>query len=214
MITNVYIDGFNLYYRALRRSPQYKWLDLAKLSQALLPGHRINRIRYFTALVDQRPGDDPLQQHRQLLYLRALQTIPILSIHYGQFKTRNVWRRRARANPGLDDPVLVKNTEEKRTDVNLASYLLMDGYEGGYEQAVVIPNDSDLALPIEIVRDRLKRPVGVVNPNTSRAGLTPVELREAATFLRQIRPNTLRNSQFSDSLVDDTGVFFKPAVWS
>ena len=214
MITNVYIDGFNLYYRALRRSPQYKWLDLAKLSQALLPGHRINRIRYFTALVDQRPGDDPLQQHRQLLYLRALQTIPNLSIHYGQFKTRNVWRRRARANPGLDDPVLVKNTEEKRTDVNLASYLLMDGYEGGYEQAVVITNDSDLALPIEIVRDRLKRPVGVVNPNTSRAGLTPVELREAATFLRQIRPNTLRNSQFSDSLVDDTGVFFKPAVWS
>ena len=179
-----------------------------------MPGHRINRIRYFTALVDQRPGDDPLQQHRQLLYLRALQTIPNLSIHYGQFKTRNVWRRRARANPGLDDPVLVKNTEEKRTDVNLASYLLMDGYEGGYEQAVVISNDSDLALPIEIVRDRLKRPVGVVNPNTSRAGLTPVELREAATFLRQIRPNTLRNSQFSDSLVDDTGVFFKPAVWS
>ena len=214
MITNVYIDGFNLYYRALRRSPQYKWLDLARLSQALLPSHQINRIRYFTAIVDQRPGDDPLKQHRQLLYLRALQTIPNLTIHYGQFKTRNIWRRRARANPDLDDPVLVRNTEEKRTDVNLASYLLMDGYEGDYEQAVVVPNDSDLALPIEIVRDRLDHPVGVVNPNTSRTGLTPVELRESATFLRQIRPNALSNSQFSDTLVDDTGVFFKPAPWS
>ena len=214
MITNVYIDGFNLYYRALRRSPQYKWLDLAKLSQVLLPGHQINRIRYFTAIIDRRLGDDPLKQRRQLLYLRALETIPNLSIHYGQFKTRNVWRRRARPNQDLDDPVLVKNTEEKRTDVNLASYLLMDGYDGDYEQAVVVSNDSDLALPIEIVRERLSRPVGVVNPNTSRSERTPVELREAATFLRQLRPNALRNSRFTDSLVDGTGVFFKPVVWS
>ena len=214
MITNVYIDGFNLYYRALRRSPQYKWLDLAKLSQALLPHHHINRIRYFTAIVDQRPGDDPLQQHRQLLYIRALETIPNLSIHFGQFKTRNVWRRRAHPDPDLDDPVLVRNTEEKGTDVNLASYLLVDGYEGDYEQAVVVSNDSDLALPIEIVRDRLRRPIGVVNPNTSRARLMPVELRQAATFLRQIRPNALRDSQFLDSLVDETGTFYKPALWS
>ncbi len=108
----------------------------------------------------------------------------------------------------------MKNTEEKRTDVNLASYLLMDGYDGDFEQAVVVSNDSDLALPIEIVRDRLGCPVGVVNPNTSKAGLTPVELREAATFLRQIRSNSLKNSQFSESLADDTGVFFRPAVWS
>ena len=214
MITNVYIDGFNLYYRALRRSPQYKWLDLAKLSQILLPAHHIKRIRYFTALVDQRPGDDPLKQHRQLLYLRALQTIPNLTIHYGQFKTRRVWRRRARPNPDLDDPVLVSNTEEKGTDVNLASHLLADGYDGDYEQAVVVSNDSDLALPIELVRDKLHRPIGVVNPNTSRAALTPVELRQAATFLRQIRPNALRNSQFSGTLTDDTGIFFKPSLWS
>ena len=90
----------------------------------------------------------------------------------------------------------------------------MDGYDGDYEQAVVISNDSDLALPVELVRDRLRRPIGVVNPNTSRARLMPVELRQAATFLRQIRSNALRSSQFSDLLVDDTGIFFKPARWS
>ena len=56
MKTNVYIDGFNLYHRALQNTP-YKWLDLFKLSQALLPKHEINRIRYFTALVEQRPSD-------------------------------------------------------------------------------------------------------------------------------------------------------------
>jgi hypothetical protein len=33
---NVYIDGFNLYYGALKRTP-YKWLDLALLARTLLP---------------------------------------------------------------------------------------------------------------------------------------------------------------------------------
>ena len=31
MITNVYIDGFNLYYRALKDTP-FRWLDLRKLA--------------------------------------------------------------------------------------------------------------------------------------------------------------------------------------
>ncbi len=210
MITNVYVDGFNLYYRALRRFPQYRWLDLAKLSQALLPSHQINRIRYFTSIVDQRP-DDPLQQRRQAIYLRALQTIPKLEIHYGQFKTRNVWRPLAKPVSGFEGSVLVKNTEEKGTDVNLATYLIMDGYDGDYEQALVISNDSDLALPIRMARDRLKRPVGVVNPNVNlRRDSAPVELKEAATFLRQLRAAALKNSQFPDSLADGVGVFTKP----
>jgi len=34
--TIVYIDGFNLYYRALKATP-HKWLDLAALSKAVLP---------------------------------------------------------------------------------------------------------------------------------------------------------------------------------
>jgi len=28
--TYVYIDGFNLYYRLLKKAPQYRWLDIAK----------------------------------------------------------------------------------------------------------------------------------------------------------------------------------------
>jgi hypothetical protein len=35
-IVSPYIDGFNLYYDALNWTP-YKWLDLGKLAQALLP---------------------------------------------------------------------------------------------------------------------------------------------------------------------------------
>jgi hypothetical protein len=42
-IVNLYIDGFNLYYGALKRMP-YKWLDLGKLAQALLPSDTIQAL--------------------------------------------------------------------------------------------------------------------------------------------------------------------------
>ncbi len=52
-MTNIYVDGFNLYYGALKGTP-YKWLDLDMLSRLLVPGREIKRIRYFTAPVTGR----------------------------------------------------------------------------------------------------------------------------------------------------------------
>ena len=55
MATNVYIDGFNLYYGAITGTPN-KWLDLEALCHRLLPKDDIKRIWYFTARVSARPG--------------------------------------------------------------------------------------------------------------------------------------------------------------
>jgi len=41
MRTSVYIDGFNLYYRAIKGTA-FKWLDLKRLATLLLPAtHQI-----------------------------------------------------------------------------------------------------------------------------------------------------------------------------
>ena len=48
MITNVYVDGFNLYYGCLKGTP-HKWLDLEALCAVMMPTNDIKRIRYFTA---------------------------------------------------------------------------------------------------------------------------------------------------------------------
>jgi hypothetical protein len=109
--------------------------------------------------------------------------------------------------------VEVFDTEEKGTDVNLASYLLMDGAAGEYEQAVVISNDSDLATPIRMVRDWLHLPIGVVNPNIVQRSNTPKELADAATFVRRLRSNTLRVCQFPPELTDSRGTISKPPEW-
>jgi len=79
--TYVYIDGFNLYYGALRGTP-FRWLDLGKLCELLLPGNDVQAIKYFTALVKSTPS--ALQQPvRQQTYLRALRTIPRCSVTLG-----------------------------------------------------------------------------------------------------------------------------------
>jgi len=83
MRTYVYVDGFNLYYGALRGTP-YKWLNLPTLCTLLLPGYQVEKMKYFTAHIQARP-DDPDQPTRQQVYLRALSTLPNLEIILGHF---------------------------------------------------------------------------------------------------------------------------------
>lgn len=83
MKTIVYVDGFNLYYGSLRKT-RYRWLNLETLCHNLMPKDNIVRIRYFTSLIKSNPHD-PDQLRRQQIYLRALCTLPIVTIHYGSF---------------------------------------------------------------------------------------------------------------------------------
>ena len=210
MRTNVYVDGFNLYYRALRGTA-YKWLDLRKLAETLLPTATVNHICYFTARIDARP-DDPSQPQRQQVYLRALQTLPGFQAHFGTFRTRIKRRPLAVHRTGMPKHVDVINTEEKGSDVNLATRLLADGFNGVYEQALVISNDSDLASAIKCVRDDLRVRVGVASPD--RTNSIQRSLKEAATFVMTIRAHHLRDCQLPNTLQDASGMIRKPPRWT
>lgn len=204
MRTNVYVDGFNLYYRCLKNTP-YKWLDIRRLCQLILPNNSINRIRYFTALVDARPSD-PTQPQRQQTYLRALATTPNLSIHYGALLSSTIWAMLV--NPRAGEPAFVEvhKTEEKGSDVNIATYLLLDAFDDDYEVAIVVPNDSDLVEPLRVVHHRLGLTVGVLQPQKRPSK----ELQQAAAFHRPLRQGALAGSQFPDTLTDANGAITKP----
>jgi len=207
LITNVYIDGFNLYYRSLKGTP-FKWLDLAALCQKRLPRHQINRIRYFTARVVPRPSK-PQTAQRQQVYLRALETIPNLSIHYGHYLSHPV--RMPLANPPAAGPRFAEviKTEEKGSDVNLATYLLLDAFRSDFEQAVIVSNDSDLCTPIDVVRSQFNLPVGIMCPAQNPSGA----LCGVATFVLRIRKGLLGVSQFPATVHDAKGTITKPATW-
>ena len=204
MRVHVYIDGFNLYYGALRNSP-HKWLNVATLAQLLLPEDDIVELHNFTALVKSRV-DDPAQRQRQQLYLRALNTLGNLRIHYGHFVANPVQL------PLLENPTVrvnVLRTEEKGSDVNLATQLLLDGFYSRYETAVVISNDSDLVSPIRAVRDTLGIPVGILCPFAE----INQQMKRSCTFFKFIREGALAASQFPAALKDHRGDFFKPPAW-
>ena len=205
--TNIYVDGFNLYYGCVKGTP-YKWLNIAELCRLSLPSHyQIHRIRYFTALVKSRPSD-PSQDVRQQTFIRALQTLPDFSIHYGEFLQSEV--RMHLVHPPVKGPTtaLVVKTEEKGSDVNLATYLLMDAYERDFDVAVVISDDSDLAEPIRIVRSKLRHNVTILSPRGKSRTLSM-----AATKFWQISAANLAASQFPSTLTDANGVITKPATW-
>ena len=204
MKTNIYLDGFNFYYGVLKGTP-YRWLNVAALCQILLPGDQINRIKYFTALVGPRPGD-PFKRERPETYFRALRTIPNLTIILGRFLTHEVTMPLSPEGFGY---AKVLKTEEKGSDVDLATHLLMDGFRDDYELAVVVSNDSDLLLPVQVVTQELGKRVGLLNPQKRPSKV----LLPSATFLKQIRSGALAKCQFPATLTDSDGLFSKPATW-
>jgi uncharacterized LabA/DUF88 family protein len=216
--TYVYVDGFNLYYGALKGTP-YRWLDISALCGILLPRNDVRRIKSFTARVKARPSKPDTAAH-QHAYLRALDTIPEVEIYFGHYLSHVQRLPLAMPGGGLltvggkTQFVDVLREEEKGTDVALAAHLLHDAHRGMFDVAVVISNDSDLASAIELVTRDLKVPVGVVNPHAERAGSRQsVQLRQVASFLKSLRSSALRKSQFPPVIPDLAGEIRKPARW-
>jgi len=220
MRTIVYIDGFNLYYRMLKRRPATKWLNpKALVAQILQPQHVIQRINYYTARVSAR-AHDPDAPARQATYLNALSTVPEIRIHEGSFMTTEPWMPLAQppqAKPSgyawtMPPPITVKvmKSEEKGSDVNLGAHLVRDAFTNAFDVAIFLTNDSDLVEPIRIVTVEARKRVGLLVP----VKYPTQSLTAVASFHLHIRPGHLMHSQFpvQVQLADGT-VITKPASW-
>ena len=226
--TNLYVDGFNLYYGAAKHT-SFKWVNVVALAQTVLPnpGLTITRTRYFTALV-KADASDLQKRQRQETYIRALETLPNLSVHHGHY-LRSIVTMRLETPPPVRARVI--KMEEKGSDVNLATYMLVDAFRNDCDQLVVITNDSDLAEPVRIINKELGLPVVVLNPhaedtaarNSVRLGqrvkaAPSVALRKVARFTKDIRSggsnNHMAQSQFPQALLDSAGrTITKPTDW-
>jgi hypothetical protein len=190
--TIVYIDGFNLYYRALKGT-RHKWLDIEAMSRAALPSTCvIERVNYYTAHISGRV--DPDAPRRQHAYLRAIATLSTVAIHYGNFLVSQKWaglvqppefRPVTTLSPGAAPQVAyVWKTEEKGSDVNLGVHLVRDGFKGAFDLAAVLTNDTDLVEPIRIVTQELGLSVTLLTPIAKPA----TSLAKVATGVRHIQP--------------------------
>jgi uncharacterized LabA/DUF88 family protein len=159
--TNLYVDGFNLYYGAAKKT-RLKWVNVTALAEVALLGIQITDTRYFTAMV-KSDTDDPQRAQRQQAYLRALRTLPNLKVIEGRYQYTEIRARSCNPPPKY---VSVHKSEEKGTDVNIATHMLVDAFRGACDQMVLITNDSDLEEPVRIINAELKIKVFVLNPQT------------------------------------------------
>jgi uncharacterized LabA/DUF88 family protein len=62
--------------------------------------------------------------------------------------------------------VAVLRSEEKGSDVNLATQWLLDAVDHRFDCAAVVSNDSDLLAPIRALRQRFGRTIGLLSGTT------------------------------------------------
>lgn len=211
MKLNVYVDAFNLYYGALKGT-RCKWLDIRKHCELEFPNDTVHRIRYFTAKVKGRP-DNPSQHLRQQIYLRALRTIPNLEIHEGHYLTSKIWMPLADPISGGPTKARVIKSEEKGSDVNIATYMILDAIRSDCDGLVLISNDSDLIEPVRIIVNELGMPVTVLHP--CRPPRYPAgKLKQVASTSLNLTHRYLRISQFPPVVIDANGKEIrKPTMW-
>jgi uncharacterized LabA/DUF88 family protein len=211
----VYVDGFNLYYGALKDTP-LRWLNPLALASNLFPAFDCVACKYFSAPVSSKAGSSG-QALRQVVYWRALRTMPSLEIVEGHFKVRRTWARSANPPP---DMVEIIRAEEKGSDVNLASHLLVDAMAGSYDVALVISGDSDLVTPIGMLTRKFVRPVGVINPQRlsgpdRRRLRGSSQLKRVASYYRGgLTWAQLQRAKLPPDLRDEHGSIFPPDGWS
>ena len=202
----VYIDGFNLYYGAVRGTP-HKWLNIEKYFSLLRPDDDIQQIHYFTAPIvgPTRPNQD--------VYLRAMATLPLVDVVLGKFKKKRlVCGVKACAHIG---DRLFDALEEKRTDVNIGIYMLDDAYQNRCDTLILVSGDSDLVPALNMIKTRFPNKTLIVYvPTRNPIRGAAVELRSAADKDRNLPLNLLALSQFPNRLPDGAGGFItKPAAW-
>lgn len=210
MRTYIYVDGFNLYYGALKNSP-YRWLDLKALfANILQPKNQIKKIKYYTARVSNRPDDLDAATHQDI-YLKALELhIPELTIIEGHFLQKPRTMKLATPIAGHQYAKVIK-TEEKGSDVNLAVHMVHDGWKNLYDCAVVCSNDGDLSEAVRIVRRELHKTVLLAIPGDPAKRPTSVDLKRWASYTMRIKPDALAASQLPNTIPAST--FHKPPGW-
>lgn len=214
----VYIDGFNLYYGALKDSHD-KWLDIVAWARVLAPNYDIEKVTYCTARVKPQQKTDPAPM-RQEFYLRALGSLgPLVEILEGQYRLRDV--RGARKSDSrcscCSSPrpcfccsrivATVTRSEEKGSDVNLAVRLVRDAFQASADAFMVVSNDSDLQEAVNTV-EALGKTVIAVNPHIGKVQVLKASQR------RTVRRAGLSKSQFPSSLqLPDGSTVHKPTGW-
>lgn len=221
--TNIYIDGYNLYYSRLKGTA-FKWLDLAALFRDQIvmqqdPHAQVQSIKFFTSPVKAsyaRHGQ--ASEHAQTQYHRALlakypDLIEIVKgFHIFQPTALPVFEE-GRA-PCKAKVAKVWMIEEKQTDVNIALHAYRDVARGVCDQVVICSNDSDLEPALRWIRQDVPSAIiGLIMPlKPQAAGDGKVPNKRLTPLAHWVRHHILDDELIRAQLPQSVHTKKKPAV--
>ena len=198
--TIIYIDGFNLYFGMVEGGFSHcKWLNVKQMIETSLSSNQLlTSVKYFTS----RVTNDPPKQKRQATYIEALETTGI-KIVYGLYKTREIECN----NCGHSWQI----SNEKMTDVNIATHILTDAFNDLYDTAILISGDSDLVPPIKAVHENFNnKTVSVFFPPARHNNSVAIAAKGSMILGRK----KLTENQFPDEITKADGfILKKPKEW-
>lgn len=196
----VYVDGFNIYFGMMQAGFKHcKWLDLSSLVSSLLkPNQELIAIKYFTS----RVSNNPDKQKRQTSYIEALEAVGV-QIFYGHYQKDTIECNRCNH--------IWPSYNEKMTDVNIATHMIIDAYKDNYDMAMLISGDSDLVPPIRAIHDNFTQKRIFVAFPPKRFNNSVALVAKGSLILGRKK---LVDNQFSDTVKKKDGFMLrKPAEW-
>jgi len=171
-------------------------------ARLIRPHQRLVKVRYFTARINQAAGG---KRRRQLTYLEAIETLPLVDIHYGTYL----------ASPQTCfecGHTFIKHSE-KKSDVNIAVKLITDAMNDLYDSAVLISADSDLTPALDAIKAHFPKKRVLLFFPPKRSSLS---LKNAChVYCGALNKTTISRSQLPEIVKSTSGYSLKrPDHWT
>lgn len=168
-------------------------LNLLKADQELI------LTKYFTSRIS-LPKD---KQHRQSVFIEALETLNDFQIYYGHYLT----------NPRICTKCGYRMMipSEKMTDENIAVEMMSDAFQDRFDIALLISADSDLTAPVKMIKGLFpEKKVVVAFPPLRNS----IQLQQTANAFLTIGRSVFAKSIFADEVQKAEGyILHRPTEW-
>jgi len=205
-----YFDGFNFYNGLKAKSKidtqwkEYYWLDFVKFANQFidLDTHELVSVKYFTA----KPTDaGQISRQSALFSANKLLNGEKFQVIKGQYQNKDI-KCRATCRQ------IFQQQEEKKTDVSIATSMLIDCFNNLVDNIILITADSDQVPAIQAIKRQFPdKKVKVYFP-PERSSTELLSLCNPVVYLGG-NENKFINSVMSDLVTNSIKTYTRPISW-
>lgn len=228
--TRVYVDGYNLYYGCLRKTP-YKWLDIRALAERILASVLVNvegesakflltplAVKYFTAAILKNFARSDDSVPSQAAYHQALRghlgsALELIEGYYSAEPARA--HRWVKGQAARDSELVdIWKLVEKQSDVALALHAYGDALRGEVDHVVFVTNDTDVVPCLDLIRAHTSARIGLIIPTRASERPANTDLSRRADWVRMhVLEDELAGCQLPAMVKLDGRAVHKPLSW-